>query len=639
MLGVTLIMLIYTGVKKGERMDENFAQTFMSLLADDMVGFTRDVSVMIIILSAVFLFVALLFRRGKERNYFESLEFEKKNAIKKALKEAEKYENSFRIILGSNDSFGLNEYSIPNSDYYFSKELEKNEFENELKKSKEFLRKNETKLAEKYMKNIFDIYWKIFKKKTIEISPLHLFFFSDNFPHQVDVNFEGEILIDAAKISKLDLISFFDEKNKVFSFSEYLFLFLNLLKNEELEMNSFLKVKELFKKHINLIENPLIAKTKVTPKIVDRESGKEVIQELEKEEIAIEYEDEIIQDVIVFNEEKIISEVEKKILGLDPEVFLLAFEEEKLKAQESQKKEKSKDAKIQKNKPVVKNKNKNKKLENEVRGNLSKDEESKDLKNSNMLVKDGKFTTVKNEVRKEIRKDITAQVKVVEELQQEIPKEEIHELQDVQEERVEQSKKIEAELLFKIEEEKISEHNTQIQDDVKEKVSDSLEVQEEVFEVSKKIKKKRFVPVRDLVFLFKKSKSEKILQDVPLIFLHADKIYISSVFLFMLSKKYFELDEEKFESYGEREFYKLVHAQMEILFGSRNVIDEKMTFKVTKKQQVFELFYIIEKEAGSKKLGKEYTDDLRVILNLTKTNFKEINLFEFLSTRGCCDEE
>lgn len=151
------------------------------------------------------------------------------------------------------------------------------------------------------------------------------------------------------------------------------------------------------------------------------------------------------------------------------------------------------------------------------------------------------------------------------------------------------------------------------------------------FGMAKELKIKPFNPLVNFVKILKSMQNDEVLDDVSLMFLLKDKIYISGEFLFMSILKNYTLNESEFSE----DF--LINLKRKIKPFTKNKeaeIESRELFIPKLNKKVVSSFLVIEANAISKKIGEEFMEKLLVRKNLKEYTHDEIDLISFLNRRA-----
>jgi len=246
-------------------MEKDFSQEFLKAVFSDIREFSVEFPILVISGSIVFIIVTIIFSRKKEKNLSDMIKEEQERDIKEALKLSKKESLYSTPVVDISMLLGVSHYLYENIDFLFDDIVGTNSsflFDDDEKKLRKKLRKNNDALSNEFKKNIVYIYLKLEKNENIVISFFHLFYFLKMFPFDIDVNLKGSFILNTSNLN-VDLIveSFENEENK-FYFDEYFFWFVNLINSHELEISKYLKIKEIFSKSISNFESTIEMKKK-----------------------------------------------------------------------------------------------------------------------------------------------------------------------------------------------------------------------------------------------------------------------------------------------------------------------------------------------------------------------------------------
>lgn len=629
-------------------MNTDFLTNLAHAAADDLIRFSTEFPLFIIGFMLVLLTVTVLFRNRREMSYGDLVKAESDKHLKQVAKQLKKEKLFEAVELDIGSLIGSEIYVYQDIDFLFDFLIEKgseNELEEDEKKLRKYIHKNEKGMAQVFKKNIAEIYLRIDDRKHAQVNIFELVWYAYNFPHMIDLNLDGNYIIDTRQIEMQDIVNIFENPENRFNFEEYFYFVIGLINSHELDMKTYMKIKEIFSEQIINYLNAIELKQKKEVKVnIDKDNEqktKEIYKQFKKSNPQPK-EPTKLEDVLP----KVTDENDTP-----PRVENTNKNKDKKPTQNTQKNKEKNNPKSQPKKVVKKE--------------TEKEEISQEDLHKPYIDENGKYTSRNLENKKEALKDINNQKEIAKKLkeekfaeQEEIPVPIQNEDEVIQEninieslvsslQKDIEDKKSENE---EVVESKTEEENVEIdslvasiQKDIEEEKTENKnesEIEEELsvdasqntqFKTAKNIRKKDFNPIRDFPKILKTVQKDAVVLDTFLIFKLEDKVYINTEYLFLkIENQYLLKDHDNFSF----KFVTYLSGALALFNNKKNIEHKSINIKIPKEnKQCSTVFLIFSTDAIEKYFEPTFFKKMRKLKEIRKFDLEKTNMMEYLKTR------
>jgi hypothetical protein len=615
-------------VAQRKEMSTDFVTNLVSKAADDLNRFSVEFPLFIVAFMLVLLTVTVIFRTRKGMTYGELVKAESEKHMKQVAKQIKKEKLYELVDLDIGSLIGSELYVYQNIDFLFDFLVEvgtENEYEDDEKKLRKYIRKNSKGMGEVFKKNIVEIYLKIDDRKESNINFFHLYWYAYNFPHLIDISLDGNFVLDTREFSIDDMVNIFENPDKRFDFEEYFYFVIGRINDYQFEMKTYMKSKEIFSEKITQFLDSVAVKQKREIKIHTKKDIEPKTKEIYKQ-----YKRHNPKPFEPTDLEKVLPIVTDE--NDVPAGFVEQSQKEVQISQQNNQKNKENSAPNS--------------IPKQVEQQQNKKEENPDVElNKPYVDENGNFTTKNLQKKKEILKDVDNQNEAVKQLQEEkfLEEEEI-EVASVESENQEPEKNRDINSLVdflqndaqdnKPEQVEPSSDKVVAVDDKNSTVEDEEAEDETQFETAKQIKKKQFFPIRDFPSVLKTVQNDAVVHDTLLIFKHQENVYISSEYLFFKIQSQYTLKKEL--SKFSLAFARYLSESLDIFNNRRRVEYKNININVkvqNEEKQIGSLFLIFSAKAIEKNFNPEYFKKIRKLKELKKFDFEKIDAVVYLKSR------
>jgi len=636
-------------------------------LANDLIRFSVSFPVIITAVLIIVPVIAFMLRNKGDKEYEDILLSDSQKHLKKIMKNLKEESFIESVEIDMSSMIGMDEYLPEGIDYLFNSVVGQGDeilSHEEEKKLRKHLENSNDIFTRGYKRNVVNIFLSLKENDEVKISFFHLYFFAKYFPHYLDVNMDGNFILAVDSFTVEMMVERLENKEDKFDFKTFFYFVINHIDSHKLEMSTYTKIKELFSQQIFEQEKNSKMKKKVSPKLVMRKNSesrekkifKRIIQKKPSEnqiqsDRLIEEKKSTILDENVHEENAAEAPVVKKepIKRNKDEVFVDENGNYTTIAKKDIKKKTAIAKKDIKEQIQVSSKLEVLEIEDDKKILESSGEQSDGVSDAtlehvgNLFVPDDIVLENSRQSKAQIDTPIQEQKLNKKNRKKVKPKIVSLETPDVSLE-VHKNKKLSAEKrIFKktraIEAQKAKESFTQPEavDSHETKtlqIENTEEHNELNFEIAKKIKKKKFIPLVNFIGVVRSMLKNDILNDISLLFVYKDEVYISGEFLFISILNGYELEDENFSE----NFLRKLMANLKPFTKEDAKIESRDLFVEKLDKKVVSTFLIISSSVIGGRLGDKFMNNIRQRQSIKKYNHDEIDLINFIKERNLSEQ-